>query len=102
MIPATTEERAIHILSGKIIIDHVLYDSTRMLVLKTGAEIQVTAASDAHIIVLGGTAPEERRYLWCNFVSSSKERIEHAKQEWKEGKFVTITGDDKEFIPLPE
>lgn len=101
-IPATAEERAIYILSGELMIDHVQYGSNRMLILKTGYEIVVKALSSAHIILLGGSALEEPRYLWWNFVASSKERIEQGKVDWTEGKFGKIPGDDKEFIPLPE
>jgi len=102
IIPSTLEERAIHLLSGKITIDNVSYDATRMLVLKPGAELKVMADSAVHMIILGGAALEERRYLWWNFVSSSRERIEQAKLDWKEGKFGKIPGDEKEFIPLPD
>ena len=51
---------------------------------------------------LGGAALEGPRYLWWNFVSSRKERIEEAKEEWKAGRFALVPGDEKEFIPLPE
>ncbi len=101
-IPATIEERAIYILSGEIMIDNIHYGNNRMLVLKTGNNVKVRALSDANIIILGGTSLEEPRYLWWNFVASSKERIEHAKRDWKEGVFGTIPGDDVEFIPLPD
>ena len=101
-IPATIEERAIYILSGELIIDNVSYSNDRMLIIKTGSEIKIRAATDANIIVLGGSALEEPRYLWWNFVASSKERIEQGKLDWTEGKFVKIPGDDKEFIPLPK
>ncbi|KTD13622.1 hypothetical protein Lgra_0914 [Legionella gratiana] len=73
-----------------------------MLVLKTDTEIKVTAIDDAHIIILGGAALETQRYVWWNFVASSKERIEQAKLDWKTGKFGKIPGDEDEFIPLPE
>lgn len=102
IIPSTVEERAIHLLSGTLTIDHTPYHSTRMLLLKTGAELKVTATSEVHMIILGGAVLEQRRYLWWNFVASSKERIEQAKWDWKEGKFGKIPGDDQEFIPLPE
>lgn len=101
-ISATAEERAIHILSGEIKVDNVNYGNTRMLILKPSQEIKVTATTDAHFIILGGTPLEQPRHLWWNFVASSNERIEQAKQDWKEGKFGKIPGDDKEFIPLPE
>ncbi|MCW8409414.1 pirin family protein [Legionella sp. PATHC035] len=102
IIPSTVEERAIHLLSGKIIIDKIIYNAPQMLVLKPGAELKVVADSEVHMIVLGGAALEERRYVWWNFVSSSRERIEQAKMDWKEGKFGKIPGDEKEFVPLPE
>lgn len=102
IIPSTVEERAIHILNGKIKINAAQYDATTMLILKTGTEIEVTAISEVHMIILGGSALEQRRYLWWNFVASSKERIEQAKLDWKEGKFGKIPGDEYEFTPLPE
>ncbi|MGC1182907.1 pirin family protein [Legionella sp.] len=101
-VPATTEERAIYILSGEIMINNVHFSSNRMLILKTGFEIKLSAVSNANIIILGGTALEEPRYLWWNFVASSKEKIEQAKLDWTDGKFGKIPGDDKEYIPLPK
>lgn len=101
-IPAIVEERALHILSGDIKIDNVNYGNTRMLILKPSQEVKVTATTDAHFIILGGSPLEQPRHLWWNFVASSKERIEQAKLDWKEGKFGKIPGDDKEFITLPE
>ncbi len=101
-IPATTEERAVYVLNGEIMVDNINYGSSRMLILKPGSKVKISAISDANIIVLGGAALEEPRYLWWNFVASSKDRIEQAKLDWKNGSFGTIPGDDREFIPLPE
>lgn len=101
-IPNTLEERAIHILSGDISLDRTTYTSGRMLILKPGHEIKLKAETNAHVIILGGSPLESPRYLWWNFVASSKERIEQAKADWQDGKFGKIPGDDKEFIPLPE
>ncbi len=89
-VPAEIEERAIHVLSGQVSVDHVTYDASRMLVLKPGTEIKLTALTDAHVILLGGSPLEQPRYLWWNFVASSKERIEQAKLDWQEGKFGHI------------
>jgi len=100
-VPKTIEERAIHILSGEVSVDGIDYKNVRMLILKPGHDVQVKAISDAHILILGGSELEQPRHLWWNFVASSKERIEQAKQDWTSGKFGTIPGDDKEFIPLP-
>ena len=72
-----------------------------MLVLNPDADIDVTASSDTRFMLLGGAPIDGERHIWWNFVSSSKERIEQAKDDWKSGRFGTIDGDD-EFIPLPE
>lgn len=100
-IPAIVEERALYLLSGTITVDKVDYANHRMLILKPGAEVIIEAKTDAKLILLGGSALEQPRYLWWNFVASSKERIELAKDDWLKGKFGLIPGDDKEFIPLP-
>lgn len=99
--PATTEERAIHVVSGTIVIGHNTYATAHMLILKPGQTVEVMAETAAHIVFLGGAALDGPRYLWWNFVSNSKERIEQAKQDWLNGRFAKIPGDDKEFIPLP-
>ncbi len=100
-IPATMEERAVHILSGELSVDGRQYGSARMLVLKPGHEIVVKAETAAHIIILGGPALDGPRYLWWNFVASNQERIQQAKLDWQAGRFGKIPGDD-EYIPLPE
>jgi redox-sensitive bicupin YhaK (pirin superfamily) len=53
-------------------------------------------------MLLGGEPMDGERHIWWNFVSSSKERIERAKRDWREGRFAKIPGDDTEFIPLPD
>jgi redox-sensitive bicupin YhaK (pirin superfamily) len=62
----------------------------------------VGAERGAHFMLFGGASLASKRYIWWNFVSSSKERIEQAKNEWKTGRFDIVPGDEKEFIPLPE
>jgi hypothetical protein len=62
----------------------------------------VSAATPARFLLLGGAPMDGPRYIWWNFVSSRKERIEQAKAEWKSGRFDTVPGDAEEFIPLPE
>lgn len=101
IIPATLEERAIHILTGHVMVDNTDYNNVRMLILKSGVEIRITATNRAHLIILGGSPLEKPRFLWWNFVASSKDRIEQAKQDWQAGKFGMIPGDDQEYIPLP-
>lgn len=101
-IPADTEERAIHVVTGNITIGEVTYCTAHMVVLKPGHVVNVTAQNSARIIVMGGASLDGPRYLWWNFVSSSKDRIEQAKQDWLNGKFAPIPGDNDEYIPLPK
>lgn len=101
-ISAETEERAVYILRGKVIVDEIVYGHGQMLLLKPGHDINIVGCEASHILLLGGAVLDGERHVWWNFVSSSKERIEQAKRDWKQGKFAKIPGDDKEFIPLPE
>ena len=101
-IPATTEERAIYSLSGSIEIGGVAYPPEQMMVLRPGDDVTITATSATRLMVLGGAVMDGPRYIFWNFVSSDKDRLEQAKQDWKNGRFPKVPGDDKEFIPLPE
>jgi redox-sensitive bicupin YhaK (pirin superfamily) len=73
-----------------------------LLVFDKDEQISMFAEAPARVMLFGGAPLDGPRHIWWNFVSSSRERIERAKQEWKEGKFGLIPGDDQEFIPLPE
>ncbi len=101
-IPADAEERAIYTLDGTVTIAGDSFPDNRLLVFKPGDEIVVSSEAGAHFMLFGGASLGSKRYIWWNFVSSSKERIEQAKEEWKTGRFDIVPGDDKEFIPLPE
>jgi len=101
-IPADAEERAIYTLEGEVSISGDVFPAERLLVFRPGDEIVVSSQSGAHFMLFGGASLGSQRYIWWNFVSSSKERIEQAKQEWKTGRFDIVPGDEEEFIPLPE
>jgi redox-sensitive bicupin YhaK (pirin superfamily) len=101
-IPATAEERAIYVLDGEVEIAGDRFPADRLLVFRAGDEIVVGSEAGAHFMLFGGAALGSRRYIWWNFVSSSKERIEQAKEEWRTGRFDIVPGDSEEFIPLPE
>jgi redox-sensitive bicupin YhaK (pirin superfamily) len=73
-----------------------------MLVFESGAAVRLHATVDARIVLLGGAPIEGERHIWWNFVSSSTARIEQAKRDWKEGRFPKVTGDEIEFVPLPQ
>jgi redox-sensitive bicupin YhaK (pirin superfamily) len=101
-IPADAEERAIYTLEGEVTISGDTFPPERLLVLRPGDEIVISSELGAHFMLFGGASLGSKRYIWWNFVSSSKERIEQAKEEWKTGRFDIVPGDEEEFIPLPE
>lgn len=101
-IPADAEERAIYTLEGEVSISGDRFPAERLLVFKPGDEIVISSEHGAHFMLFGGASLGSKRYIWWNFVSSSKERIEQAKEEWKTGRFDIVPGDEEEFIPLPE
>jgi len=101
-ILADAEERAIYTLEGEVAISGDVFPAERLLVFRPGDEIVISSQSGAHFMLFGGASLGSKRYIWWNFVSSSKERIEQAKQEWKTGRFDIVPGDEEEFIPLPE
>jgi redox-sensitive bicupin YhaK (pirin superfamily) len=100
-IPAAVEERAIYVLDGSVSIMRDRFPENRLLVFRPGDEIVVSSERGAHFMLFGGSSLGSKRYIWWNFVSSSKERIEQAKEEWKAGRFDIVPGDTQEFIPLP-
>lgn len=100
-LDADHEERAIYVVSGEVEIAGDRFEGPRLLIFKPGDRITVRATQPSVMMFLGGTALEGPRYIWWNFVSSSKERIEQAKQDWKMGRFGHVP-DESEFIPLPE
>ncbi|TIL36531.1 pirin family protein [Mesorhizobium sp.] len=101
-IPADAEERAIYTLEGEVSISGDRFPAERLLVFRPGDEIVVSSEGGAHFMLFGGASLGSKRYIWWNFVSSSKERIEQAKVEWKTGRFDIVPGDEEEFIPLPD
>lgn len=96
------DERAIYIVSGKVDIAGDEFGAGQLLVFKPGDRISILAIDQSRVMIVGGEPMDGSRNIWWNFVSSSKERIEQAKQEWKTGRFDTVPGDESEFIPLPE
>ena len=101
-IPKTYEERALYVVHGDIEISNTQYEPQQMMVLRPGDPITIKAQNDVRMMLLGGAAMDGPRHIWWNFVASSKEKIEEAKEDWKNKKFAIVPGDDKEFIPLPE
>lgn len=95
------EERALYVVDGDVELGARTVESGTMIVLRRGDDV-LKAKSAASVMLLGGAPVDGQRHVWWNFVSSSRERIEQAKSDWREGRFGTIPGDDQEFIPLPD
>ena len=95
-------ERAVYVVEGALDIDGARVDSHTLARLPASGTSRLRAIETSRVVILGGAPPDGPRHLWWNFVSSTRERIERAKREWAEGRFGSIPGDDKEFIPLPE
>ncbi|WP_245214254.1 pirin family protein [Pararoseomonas indoligenes] len=96
------EERGAYVVEGAVEIAGDRFEAGQMLVFRAGDGLAITAGpKGARLLMLGGAAMDGPRFLFWNFVSSSRERIEQAKDDWREGRFGTVPGDDKEFIPLP-
>jgi hypothetical protein len=96
------EERGVYVVEGAITVDGVSASKGRMLVLKQGTTPVVRAEMPSRVAIIGGDAMDGPRYIFWNFISSSRERLEQAKADWREGRFPKVPGDETEFIPLPE
>jgi len=100
-LPAEYPERAAYVAQGSVEVDGHTYGVGQMLVFRPGETVAVKAVTDAIVMLLGGEPVGERFIDW-NFVSSSKDRIEQAKADWRAGRMKLPDADDQEFIPLPE
>ena len=101
-IDAEADERAVMLVGGDAALDGAplgLYD---LVVLKPGAAMTLSSHAGGRVMLLGGEAFTSKRHVWWNFVSSDRERINQAKEDWREGRFATVPGDEEEWIPLPD
>ncbi|MEO8667005.1 MAG: pirin family protein [Bauldia sp.] len=95
------EERAAYLVEGTVEIGGDIFEGGRLVVFRPGDGLTITARTASRIILLGGEAMDGPRHIWWNFVSSSKERIDQAREDWRMGRFAKVFGDEKDFIPLP-
>ena len=100
-IPDGYSERAIYVVKGSVETGGHFYQPGQMLVFTKNAAPTILARENATLMLLGGE-PLGERFIWWNFVSSRTERIEQAKEDWKQGRIQLPPADDHEFIPLPE
>lgn len=100
-VPARHEERGLFVVEGTLEVGDATLAAGELAVLATGVEVPVHAKAPARFMLFGGAPPEGPRYIWWNFVSSRKERIEQAAVDWREGRFAAVPGET-EFIPLPD
>lgn len=99
-LPAEHEERAAYLVSGRIAIGGETFESGRLLVFGRNGTVAIAADGEARLVLLGGAPMDGPRHIWWNFVASSTERIEQAKDDWKAGRFAPVPGET-DFIPLP-
>lgn len=100
-LPKEHTERGIYIASGKIEVSGRTYTAGQLLVFTKGVDPVFQAREKSTLMLLGGE-PLGERFIWWNFVSSRKERIEQAKADWKEGRIILPPTDNQEFVPLPQ
>ncbi len=101
-IDAIADERAVLVVEGEASLDQDRLQLFTLYILAPGQPMTLKAASPSRVMLLGGEAFATRRHVFWNFVSSSRERINQAKEDWKARRFPLVPGDEEEFIPLPE
>ncbi|MEO6247670.1 MAG: pirin family protein [Sphingomicrobium sp.] len=102
MIEAEADERAILLTEGAATIDGVLVALFDLVILAPGHRATLRASAASRAMLLGGGAFATPRHVFWNFVSSSRDRIEQAKEDWRSGRFPLVPGDEAEHIPLPD
>ena len=100
-LPKGQSERGIYIVKGSVEVNGITYSYGKLMVFTKGVDPVIIAKENTTLMLLGGE-PLGDRYIWWNFVASRKERIEQAKEDWKQGRIILPPNDNKEFVPLPE
>ena len=101
-IDADADERAVLLVEGEAHLDRVPLEPFTLSILAPGVPMILTATGPSRLMLLGGEAFATKRHVWWNFVSSSRDRINQAKQDWRSGAFPLVPGDSEEYIPLPD
>ena len=101
-IDPDAEERAIYLADGDASLDGLPLELTTLHVLRPGIRAALRSARGAHVMLCGGAPLDGPRHVWWNFVSSRRDRINQAKDDWKHGRFALPPDDSAEYIPIPE
>lgn len=101
-IDSEAEERAVMLVGGDASVDGTALGLYELAVLAPGLAMRLTSERGGRVMLLGGAAIGSPRHVWWNFVSSSRERINQAKDDWRQGRFSKVPGDEDEFIPIPQ
>ncbi len=101
-IDSEAEERAVMLVGGEASIDGVPLALYELAVLAPDQAMRLASEQGGRVMLLGGAAIGSQCHVWWNFVSSSRERINQAKDDWRQGRFPKVPGDEDEFIPIPQ
>jgi redox-sensitive bicupin YhaK (pirin superfamily) len=101
VLPPDHDERAAYVATGEVEVDGEKHESGQLLVFGKDQNVTITALENARVLLLGGDPMDGPRYIWWNFVSSSKERIAQAREDWRAQKFPAVPMET-EFIPVPD
>ena len=101
-VDGDADERAVMLVGGEAELDAQPLELFALYILRPGHEARLSSEAGGRLMLMGGQAFTTRRYVFWNFVSSSRDRINQAKEDWKALRFDLIPGDDQEYIPLPE
>ena len=101
-IEISADERALMLVGGDASIDGQALGLYELTVLAPGRNMTLSSDKGGRIMLLGGEAFATPRYAWWNFVSSTRERIHEARDDWNAGRFPSVPGDEDEFIPIPQ
>ncbi len=101
-IDPEADERAVMLVGGEAQLDGVPLELYALAVLAPGAAMRLSSTQGGRVMLLGGEAFATPRHVWWNFVSSSRDAINQAKDDWRQGRFPKVPGDEDEFIPIPD
>ena len=101
-IEANGRDLAVYLITGELQVNGQSVGAGQMMVAESGQNLKIQAQKLSDLMILGGAPLPGDRHIYWNFVSSSKERIERAKDDWRNQRFPKVPGDEKEFIPLPD